>query len=95
MKEMNMLKAGLARLERMLESSSHAQPSPCVPSSRTDTSRLPDPLEDLGRILAILPCQSDCETLFEYLLQEVSECCRRVSSSPFSHLISFIRPTGS
>lgn len=35
------------------------------------SSPLPHRLEHLDEVLAILPCQSDCEILIEYLLQEV------------------------
>jgi hypothetical protein len=34
--------------------------------------QLPDRLDNLDEVLAILPSQADCETLFEYILQEAS-----------------------
>jgi hypothetical protein len=78
--EINSIRKSLSRLEGRLatqqsrSSSEWGHQSWHAPTTDSSAS-LPEPLNRVEEILSILPCQSDCEILFEYILQEV-RCSR-------------------
>ncbi|PWN87981.1 hypothetical protein FA10DRAFT_269232 [Acaromyces ingoldii] len=85
--EIENLRRGLGRLEDLVRShanTSSAEASECPWSHSTlhtaASLPLPDRLERLEDLLAILPCQSDCETLFDYLLQEADWMVTNISA---------------
>lgn len=86
LEDLDIIRRSLARLEDRLQGQQDQEISswthPTSSLAQINAS-LPDRLDNLDELLTILPCQSDCETLFEYILQEV--CMVALNARSLTH----------